>query len=111
MRENSKTSLRSDPVEIIDHHYNGGHPQRIADPAEAEVHETVARTIYQLRKRARLTQEQLAQMVGTTTSVICRLENVEYEGHSLAMLRRIASALNKRLELRFVGTHRRTKVA
>jgi hypothetical protein len=40
--------------------------------------------------------------VGTTASVICRLEDADYEGHSLAILRRIGAALGKRVELRFV---------
>jgi hypothetical protein len=37
-----------------------------------------------------------------SASVISRLEDAEYEGHSLAMLRRLAAALNKRVEIRFV---------
>ncbi len=41
-------------------------------------------------------------MVGTTALVICRLEDADYEGHPLAMLQRIAAALNKRVEIRFV---------
>ena len=41
----------------------------------------------------RITQRQLAKKVGTTASVICRLEDADYQGHSLAMLRRIAAAL------------------
>ena len=83
----------------------------MAELAEAEANDTVARKIYELRKRAGLTQEQLAKMVGATTSVICRLEDADYEGHSLAMLRRIAVALNKRVELRFVNANRKPKVA
>src|ERR1035438_3988975 len=35
-------------------------------------------------------------------SVVCRLEDADYEGHSLAMLRRIAEVLGKRIEIRFV---------
>jgi transcriptional regulator with XRE-family HTH domain len=46
---------------------------------------------------------ELAARVGTTPSVISRLEYDDYDGHSLAMLRRIAAALNKRVEIRFVG--------
>ena len=42
---------------------------------------------------------------------ICRLEDADYQGHSLAMLRRIANALNKRVELRFVNAKRNPKVA
>ena len=40
--------------------------------------------------------------MGTTPSVISRLEDDDYAGHSLAMLRRVAAALNKRVEIRFV---------
>ncbi|HSB69338.1 MAG TPA: helix-turn-helix domain-containing protein, partial [Candidatus Methylomirabilis sp.] len=49
-----------------------------------------------------LSQRALAQLVGTTASVICRLEDADHEGHSLAMPQRIAAALNKRVEIRFV---------
>ena len=83
----------------------------MAELAEAEANDTVARKIFELRKRAGLTQQQLANMVGTTTSVICRLEDADYTGHSLAMLRRIAAALDKRVELRFVNASRNPKVA
>jgi hypothetical protein len=40
--------------------------------------------------------------VKTTQSVISRLEDADYERHSLTMLQRIADALNCRLEVRFV---------
>ena len=33
---------------------------------------------------------------------MCRLEDADYDGHSLAMLRRIAAALNKRVDIRFL---------
>jgi hypothetical protein len=41
-------------------------------------------------------------LIGTTASVICRLEDADYEGHSLAILRRVAAAMNQRIEIRFV---------
>ena len=62
----------------------------------------VARKLYDLRMQAGLTQAALAKLVGTTASVISRLEDADYDGHSLAMLRRIAAGLNKRVEIRFV---------
>jgi len=34
--------------------------------------------------------------------VIARLENADYEGHSLTMLQRIAIVLNQRIEINFV---------
>jgi ribosome-binding protein aMBF1 (putative translation factor) len=62
----------------------------------------VAAMICGLRTKAGLSQRALAEKVGTTASVICRLEDADYEGHSLAMLRRIAGALGQRIEIRFV---------
>jgi hypothetical protein len=34
-----------------------------------------------LRTAAGLTQFQLAKLIGTTASVVCRLEDADYEGH------------------------------
>jgi len=62
----------------------------------------IARKIYELRTKAKLSQADLAHKVGTTQSVISRLEDADYDGHSLDMLRRIASALEKRVEIRFL---------
>jgi DNA-binding XRE family transcriptional regulator len=110
VRTEKKRKATCDAVEIIHRRYYEGRPQRIGELAEAEANDTVARKIYALRKRAGLTQQQLAKQVGTTTSVICRLEDADYQGHSLAMLRRVADALNKRVELRFVNAKRNPKV-
>jgi ribosome-binding protein aMBF1 (putative translation factor) len=80
-----------------------GKDKKKAEAFEAELaNADVARKIYDLRTRAGLTQSDLAKLVRTTASVISRLEDADYEGHSLAMLRRIAAALNKRVEIRFV---------
>ena len=111
MKKTGERKPTSDAIEIIHRRYYEGRPQRMAELAEAEANDTVARKIYELRKRAGLTQEQLAKLVGTTASVICRLEDADYQGHSLAMLKRIAAALNKRIELRFVSAARKSKVA
>ena len=69
---------------------------------EERVHVQVAREIYSLRASRGLTQAQLARKVGTSQSVIARLEDSDYEGHSLRMLRRIAEALDARLAVRLV---------
>ena len=62
----------------------------------------VAELIYRARTAAGLSQRDLAARVGTTASVICRLEDGDYDGHSMAMLRRIGAALGQRVEVRFV---------
>ena len=53
----------------------------------------VAVKLAALRKEAGLSQKELAQKVGTTQQQISRLESPSYEGHSLSMLRRIATVL------------------
>lgn len=68
--------------------------------AEETVNAAVARMIYDARTKAGLTQRQLADLVGTTQPVIARLEDADYEGHSLSMLSRIAAALHQRLVVR-----------
>lgn len=65
----------------------------------------IARKIYRLRTKARLTQQQLADRVGTSKSAICS-EDADYEGHSLSILKRIAEALDKRVEIRFLPAKR-----
>src|SRR6516165_2917691 len=97
-----KRKPTKDAVEILDRRYYDGKPERRADLEDARANDAVARKIYELRTKAGLTQRQLAKLVGTTASVICLLEDADYEGHSLSMLRRIATALNKRVEIRFV---------
>ncbi len=97
----------TDAVEILHRRYYEGKPQRLADLETTRANDQVARKIVALRTQAGLTQRQLAKLVGTTASVICRLEDADYEGHSLAMLNRIAAALNRRVEIRFVPAERR----
>jgi ribosome-binding protein aMBF1 (putative translation factor) len=70
--------------------------------AEEALNVRVARMIYEARTQAGLTQAQLAELIGTKQPVIARLEDADYEGHSLSMLQRIAEALGQRLEVNFV---------
>ena len=49
----------------------------------------LALLVREMREDARFTQTELAKRVGTTQSVISRLEDADYGGHSLAMLNRI----------------------
>ena len=62
----------------------------------------VAEMIHDAREAAGLTQAALAKLVGTTQSVISRLEDADYEGRSLTMLSRVAQALGHRLEVKLV---------
>jgi len=80
----------------------GADPTRREQAAQAFEDAVVGQLIYDARTEAGLTQKQLAELVGTDQRVISRLEDADYEGHSLSMLRRIARALGKKLEIRFV---------
>ena len=74
----------------------------------ATYRQTFARSLHQIdlallvremREDAELTQTELAKKVGTTQSVIARLEDAEYTGHSLTMLERIAAVCGVALKL------------
>ena len=62
----------------------------------------LAMLIREMREDAGLTQVELARKIGTTQSVIARLEDAEYTGHSLSMLERIAASCGVNLKLRAV---------
>ena len=96
----------SDAVEVLHRRFYAGKPGRLKSLEERRANEEIARKIYELRTAAGLTQGQLAKLIGTTASVVCRLEDADYEGHSLAMLRRIGAALHQRVEIRFVPVRR-----
>ncbi len=53
----------------------------------------VALQIAALRQQAGLSQKELARLLKTSQQQISRLESPGYEGHSLSMLRRVATVL------------------
>jgi len=73
---------------------------------QATINARIAKLIYDARVAAKLTQKQLADLVGTKQPVIARLEDADYEGHSLSMLHRIAHALDRRLDIKLVPERR-----
>jgi ribosome-binding protein aMBF1 (putative translation factor) len=97
-----RKKITTDALEILHNRFFKDNPkaqkQLIIERQKAEI----ASEIYILREQAGLTQKQLAKRIGTTQSVISRLEDADYRGHSLEMLRRIAAALNCRIEIRIV---------
>jgi DNA-binding XRE family transcriptional regulator len=91
-----------DALEIVDRLLIAGDKDRRARIDNDVMNCEVATLILAARRRAELTQQQLADLVGTSQPTIARLEDADYDGHSLTMLRRIAAALGQALELRFV---------
>jgi len=88
-------------LEILKRRYIGTDKRRQEALKRELVNAKVASLIYDARKRAGLNQGQLANLIGTTQSVISRMEDSDYGGHTLRILNRIAEALNTSLEVRF----------
>ena len=97
-----KTRKITDGIEILERRYVRNDPEMKRLIQEEFEKLQIAQQIYDLRQEAGLSQEELAALIGTKGSVISRLEDADYKGHSLKMLERIALALGKRVELRFV---------
>lgn len=95
------TQRRNTALEILNSRISA-HPGLAQLVEEERVHAQVAREIYGLRTQRGLTQGELAARVGTKQSVISRLEDADYQGHSLRMLRRIATALHAHVQVRLV---------
>jgi len=93
----AKKEKTTDAVRILHGRYVKGDPERKASVESERVNAEVARLLYDRRTEAGLSQQELADRVGTTQSVISRLEDADYDGHSLTMLTRIAEALKQKL--------------
>lgn len=93
----AKKEKTTDAVAILHGRYVKDDPVRKAALEAERVNAEVARLIYNIRKDAGLSQTELAEFVGTTQSVISRLEDADYDGHSLTMLSRISEALKQKL--------------
>jgi ribosome-binding protein aMBF1 (putative translation factor) len=96
-----KTKAKIDLVESLKRRYINTDRRR-ASYKKAYKDAEIASKIYELRQQAGLSQKQLAELIGTKQPVISRLEEADYRGHSLEMLRRIATALQCRLEVDIV---------
>jgi ribosome-binding protein aMBF1 (putative translation factor) len=101
MRAKNEIKKTSNALAIMDR-MSGESPQLRRLTEEARINAAVAQLIYAARTKAGLSQAELADMLGTKQSVISRLEDADYEGHSLSMLQRIAAALGQCIEIRFL---------
>ena len=103
-----KRKFKSAAVEELYDELVGNDPAAQEEFEEGLVNIEAAQLIHAMRTKAGLSQRELARRVGTSASAINRLEDADYQGHTIAMERRIASALNRRLELRAVPMKART---
>jgi len=101
LRPQSKVSMNTtDAVRALRRKYVGGDPEmgKLVDDHGCQLQ--IAQRLYEMRNERGLTHKQLAAKVGTTPSVISRLEDADYDGkQSLKMLQRIAHALDCELRI------------
>ena len=97
----AKTKKTNDALKMIDRMI-GDDTELRAMVDEERAGAEIAQLIYDARIRAGLTQKELAELLGTKQPTIARLEDSDYDGHSLGMLRRIATRLHMRLEIRLI---------
>ena len=71
----------------------------------------IALQLAALRRAAGLSQKELARRLKTSQQQISRLESPAYEGHSVAMLRRVAHALNADVRVIIEPRHARRRAA
>jgi DNA-binding XRE family transcriptional regulator len=100
MSNEKKTT--KDAVEIMHRRYIKGKKRRLKYIEQEKKRIEIAQKIYELRTKADLTQKQLADLIGTRQSVISRLENAEYTGHTLKILDKIAEAVHCKVKIDFV---------
>lgn len=98
-----KKRMTGDAIRILDRMIGDDKATR-RGVAESSLHIDVAQLVYDARNAAGWTQKKLADRVGTRQSVISRIEDSDYQGHSLSMLQRIAFELGLEVRVRFRRT-------
>lgn len=104
-----KKAKSSDALNILYREFYDGKPDRLASLQVEYLSSRIARAIYDLRKSAGMTQAELAAKLGTRASAISRLENSDYDGHSLLVLKKLATLFSGRLEIRIVPAKKSQK--
>jgi DNA-binding XRE family transcriptional regulator len=78
-----------------------GRPERIAALHRTRRELALGRLIRQLREAGGLTQQALAKALGTKAPAISRIEDADYDGHSMRILRKIAEFFDQELVVTF----------
>src|SRR5687767_13215851 len=89
MPTHKKPTTRSASGILFDRIYRGK-PDRIAALKRTREELALGRQIRALREAKHLSQAQLAKALGTHAPAISRIEDADYDGHSLRILRKIA---------------------
>lgn len=76
-------------------------PDRVGSLEQTRREMALGMKIRRLREDAGMTQKQLADQIGTQPSAISRIEDADYDSHSVSLLQKLAEALDMRLIIDF----------
>jgi predicted transcriptional regulator len=99
-----------DALEIIDDRYFKGRPDMEALLEEADERLRLAERLREMREKQDLSQEEVANRIGTKRSVIARLEKPGYQKYTLTTLKRVARAMGYSIRVEFVPFGRVAKI-
>lgn len=94
----SRTRKVSDAVELMDRWY-GNMPDWDEMVAEEELNMQIGQALYDLRNTVGLSQADLAKLVGTNQSIISKVENADYNGNAIEILKRVCFALHTKISI------------
>ena len=63
----------------------------------------IAMELVKIRSMSNLSQAELAKKIGTTQSVISKIESLDIEDIKLSTLFKVAKALNMKVEIKFIS--------
>lgn len=77
-------------------------------PQVLRIHNTdeISHQLVRLRIARKLTQAQLASRIGCKQADVSRLEQEEYQGYTINLLKKIAAGLGAKIELDLIPLHR-----
>jgi transcriptional regulator with XRE-family HTH domain len=84
-------------MQAIFDEFIGDDPESVRRYEEHLAHLNIGLELNRLRTEAGLTLKEVAEKVGTQSSAISRLEQADYDGHSLSMLRKVAAVFGRRV--------------
>ena len=97
MAKKRTTSAR----EILRRRVYDGREDRMLQREQTAREMALGQKIRRVREEAGMTQKHLAKKIGTQPSAISRIEDADYDGHSLSLLQRVADALDMLLLIDF----------
>lgn len=89
----SRRKKVTDAVELMDRWY-GSIPGWDDMVAEEELNMQIGQAVYDLRHKVGLSQTDLAKLTGTTQAIISKVENADYDGNPMEILKRVCFAVH-----------------